>query len=364
MACLQRTPRPGAGGVSKSRGPLRLLLAAVLVAPLRALTSTTQTPMTDFSLKNLVAAYDGIIIDAGPHGPLHDGERLKKGTKLLDLMEAVGKPVVFAVDGVCPEDIERETLERLGLLDAADDFVPLRARLLPRTRAERRAAAATLSPALVGATAAAAVARQIVDDDDRGVDGVSFVSDETAESLRQVFGRVGRKVASLGALGPDADAFLAVLRAKPASLRHPERVSCVVVTGGDAFYDELDGEQSGYVSVSDLEKARGEDVADAVLNLFMTNLAAENVPMLAVTGEYRQLERRGVAFIAESYRRRGGDVEEVNFIGDDAMLLACAMDELARRGARRDRILMLSSEGRPCRAAEWQGVATAFLPDG
>ena len=60
----------------------------------------------------------------------------------------------------------------------------------------------------------------------------------------------------------------------------------------------------------------------------------------------------------------GGDVEEVNFIGDDAMLLACAMDELARRGARRDRILMLSSEGRPCRAAEWQGVATAFLPDG
>ena len=364
MACLQPTPRPGAGDVSKSRGLLRLLLAAVLVAPLRALTSTTQTPMTDFSLKNLVAAYDGIIIDAGPHGPLHDGERLKKGTKLLDLMEAVGKPVVFAVDGVCPEDIERETLERLGLLDAADDFVPLRARLLPRTRAERRAAAATLSPALVGATAAAAVARQIVDDDDRGVDGVSFVSDATAEGLRRVFGRVGRRVASIGALGPDADEFLATLRATPASLRFPDAVSCVVVTGGDAFYDELGGDAAGYVSVSDLERERGEDVADAVLDRFLGALAAAGVPMLAVTGEHRQLERRGVAYIAEGYRAAAGDVEEVNFIGDDAMLLGCAMDELARRGARRDRVLMLSAEDRPCRAAEWTGVATAFLPAG
>ena len=356
----------GSRGCSRpKKAPLPLAtFFAFLLAPISALSLRTQTP-TGFSLKNLVAAYDGIIVDAGPRGPLHDGERLDpRGTKLLDLMEAVGKPVVFAVDGVCPEDIERGTLERLGLLDPADDFVPLRARLLPRTRAERRAAAATLSPALVGATAAAAVARQIVDDDDRGVDGVSFVSDATAEGLRRVFGRVGRRVASIGALGPDADEFLATLRATPASLRFPDAVSCVVVTGGDAFYDELGGDAAGYVSVSDLERERGEDVADAVLDRFLGALAAAGVPMLAVTGEHRQLERRGVAYIAEGYRAAAGDVEEVNFIGDDAMLLGCAMDELARRGARRDRVLMLSAEDRPCRAAEWTGVATAFLPAG
>jgi hypothetical protein len=101
----------GSRGCSRpKKAPLPLAtLLAFLLAPISALSLRTQTP-TGFSLKNLVAAYDGIIVDAGPRGPLHDGERLDpRGTKLLDLMEAVGKPVVFAVDGVCPEDIERGT---------------------------------------------------------------------------------------------------------------------------------------------------------------------------------------------------------------------------------------------------------------
>ena len=63
------------------------------------------------------------------------------------------------------------------------------------------------------------------------------------------------------------------------------------------------------------------------------------------------------------YRKLGGEAEEVGFLGDDALLLRCAIDELARRGARRDRLLMLSTRDRPCRAAEWYGLATAFLDE-
>ena len=42
----------------------------------------------------------------------------------------------------------------------------------------------------------------------------------------------------------------------------------------------------------------------------------------------------------------------------------CAVDELVRRGARAERILVLSAKDRPCRAAESYGMATAFLGGG
>jgi hypothetical protein len=40
------------------------------------------------------------------------------------------------------------------------------------------------------------------------------------------------------------------------------------------------------------------------------------------------------------------------------------LKELVRRGARAERILVLSAKDRPCRAAESYGMATAFLGGG
>ena len=69
---------------------------------------------------------------------------------LLDAFEASGKPVALAVDGVCDEAIEHQTLTRIGVCDPYEPFVSLRERLWPRTRDERRRAARARAPAVVG----------------------------------------------------------------------------------------------------------------------------------------------------------------------------------------------------------------------
>ena len=96
--------------------PWLLLLGDVFAMALSPVPSTNTDLM---ALRDMAQAFDGLIVDAGPRGPLHDGERLRSWARALDVFEHAGKPVVLAVDGVCPEDIEVATLERLGVLDEA-----------------------------------------------------------------------------------------------------------------------------------------------------------------------------------------------------------------------------------------------------
>mmetsp|Transcript_3962 Transcript_3962/g.11696 ORF Transcript_3962/g.11696 Transcript_3962/m.11696 type:complete len:283 (+) Transcript_3962:43-891(+) len=212
---------------------------------------------------------------------------------------------------------------------------------------------------VVGAQAAAALARAVIDDGGRGL-SPSFVSPELEEHLKRVFGPVGRSCAALAADPSDLLALLDSLRAVPAPFRGDVPAGCVVATGVDAFWDEMDG-AGGFVSLSEFEEMRGEDAVDAYLEAQLASLAEAGTTLVAFDGEHRQMDRRGVARLAELYRQLGGPVEEVGYLGDDDLLLRCAVDELVRRGARRERILWLSGEDRPGRAAEWYGLNTAYL---
>ena len=315
----------------------------------------------ELALRDVVSCFDGLIVDAGPRGPLHDGEvRNARAARILDAFEAAGKPVVLAVDGACPADIEVATLARLGLLDA-DAHVTLRERLYPRTREERRAAAACVAPAVVGAVAAAALARAVVDDGGRALEA-SAVSPRLAGDLVRVFGSIGTKCVSFAACPGDALDLLDVLHARPAPLTvGGGSARCALATGFDAFWDELGDGDAGYVSLSEFEARKGERCVDAFLEDRLAELAADRVALVVVLGEHRQRARRGIASLASTYRRLGGRVEEVGYVGDDALLLRCAIDELARRGAKRERVLVLASGDRPCREAERAGLATAVL---
>lgn len=316
---------------------------------------------------HLYHAFDGLIVDASPRGPLHDGDDAnERALWLLDAFEAVGKPVVLAVDGVCDEAIDQQTLTKVGVLDPYEPFVSLRERLWPATRAERRRAAKVRAPAVVGPMVAAALGRAVVDDGGRDADA-SYVSEPLRAHLHRVFARVGRRCCGLAAGAGDHAALLDVLRARPVAFREAARgeqgveASCLIATGGDLVWDATGGATDGFVSLSEFEQLRGEDAVDAFLEAELATLVRQGVPLLAFDGEHRQLERRGVAHFAEVYRALGGDAEEVGFLGDDALLLRCAVDELVRRGARAERILVLSARDRPCRAAESYGMATAFL---
>ncbi|CAH0364829.1 unnamed protein product [Pelagomonas calceolata] len=347
----------------------RQSLTALL--PLASAILHTQTPPQSFHAlprDHLYRAFDGLIVDASPRGPLHDGDASnEKAMWLLDAFEASGKPVALAVDGVCDEAIEHQTLTRIGVCDPYEPFVSLRERLWPRTREERRRAARARAPAVVGPMAAAALGRAVVDDYMRN--DASYVSDALREHLHRVFARVGRRCCGLAAGAGDHAALLDVLRARPVAFREAARdeqgveASCLIATGGDLVWDTQGG-NDGFVSLSEFEQLRGEDAVDAFLETELSALVRQGVPLLAFDGEHRQLERRGVAHTAAVYRALGGDAEEVGFLGDDALLLRCAVDELVRRGARAERILVLSAKDRPCRAAESYGMATAFLGGG
>ena len=127
---------------------------------------------------------------------MHDGDQSnERAMWLLDAFEASGKPVALAVDGVCDEAIEHQTLTRIGVCDPYEPFVSLRERLWPRTRDERRRAARARAPAVVGPMAAAALGRAVVDDYMRN--DASYVSDALREHLHRVFARVGRRCCGL-----------------------------------------------------------------------------------------------------------------------------------------------------------------------
>ena len=78
--------------------------------PLASAILHTQTPPQSFHAlprDHLYRAFDGLIVDASPRGPLHDGDSSnERAMWLLDAFEASGKPVALAVDGVCDETIE------------------------------------------------------------------------------------------------------------------------------------------------------------------------------------------------------------------------------------------------------------------
>ena len=98
-----------------------------------------EQPFHALPRNHLYRAFDGMIVDASPRGPLHDGDDAnERALWLLDAFEAAGKPVVLAVDGVCDEAIDQQTLTKVGVLDPYEPFVSLRERLWPATRAERR----------------------------------------------------------------------------------------------------------------------------------------------------------------------------------------------------------------------------------
>ena len=167
-----------------------------------------------------------------------------------------------------------------------------------------------------------------------------------------MFARVGRRCCGLAAGAGDHAALLSARgpsrSARPRARSRASRRSCLIATGGDLVWDTQGG-NDGFVSLSEFEQLRGEDAVDAFLESELTALVRQGVPLLAFDGEHRQLERRGVAHTAAVYRALGGDAEEVGFLGDDALLLRCAVDELVRRGARAERILVLSAKDRPCR---------------
>ena len=85
----------------------RQSLTALL--PLCSAILHTQTPPQSFHAlprDHLYRAFDGLIVDASPRGPLHDGDQSnERAMWLLDAFEASGKPVALAVDGVCDEAI-------------------------------------------------------------------------------------------------------------------------------------------------------------------------------------------------------------------------------------------------------------------
>ena len=141
--------------------------------------------------------------------------------------------------------------------------------------------------------------------------------------------------------GVDAIALLSALRATPAALRADARAekgvdaSCVVATGCDLAWDD-DGDAAGYLSLTTFKSMWGADRVERFVDGELRQLAARAAPLLNFAGDSGRLAAR--------YRALGGDVEEVSFRGgDDALLRRCAVDELARRGARADRVLWLTA---------------------
>ena len=167
----------------------------------------------------------------------------------------------------------------------------------------------------------------------------------------------------------DHAALLDALRARPVAFREAAReeqgieASCLIATGGDLVWDTQGG-NDGFVSLSEFEQLRGEDAVDAFLESELTAAVRQGVPLLAFDGEHRQLERRGVAHTAAVYRALGGDAEEVGFLGDDALLLRCAVDELVRRGARARKDTGFIGDGPRAARPPSYGMATAFLGGG
>ena len=120
------------------------------------------------------------------------------------------------------------------------------------------------------------------------------------------------------------------------------------------------GGNDGFVSLSNSSSC-GRGPVDASLESELTALVRQGVPLL-VRRRAPSIGKAGRGPHGRGLPRSGGDAEEVGFLGDDALLLRCAVDEPVG-AARAPRILVLSAKDRPC-APPCPTAATAFLGGG